>query len=104
MPDFKVGFDAIVHSTVPTGGGLSSSAALETATAVSIEAITDTKIDPIRRAKLCQQAEHEYAGVPCGLMDQLAVGIEPGLFRVSVGIEHIDDIINDFEQAFRKVL
>ena len=36
--------------------------------------------------------------------DQLAVGIEPGLFRVSVGIEHIDDIINDFEQAFKQVL
>jgi O-acetylhomoserine (thiol)-lyase len=36
--------------------------------------------------------------------EQLAVGIDPGLFRVSVGIEHIDDIIYDFEQAFRKVL
>jgi len=36
--------------------------------------------------------------------DQLAVGIDPGLFRVSVGIEHIDDIINDFEQAFKQVL
>jgi O-acetylhomoserine (thiol)-lyase len=36
--------------------------------------------------------------------EQLAAGIEPGLFRVSVGIEHIDDIINDFEQAFSKVL
>jgi O-acetylhomoserine/O-acetylserine sulfhydrylase len=36
--------------------------------------------------------------------EQLAVEIEPGLFRVSVGIEHIDDIIYDFEQAFRKVL
>jgi O-acetylhomoserine/O-acetylserine sulfhydrylase len=36
--------------------------------------------------------------------DQLAVGIEPGLFRVSVGIEHIDDIIYDFEQAFKQVL
>jgi O-acetylhomoserine/O-acetylserine sulfhydrylase len=35
--------------------------------------------------------------------EQLAVGIEPGLFRVSVGIEHIDDIIYDFEQAFRQV-
>jgi O-acetylhomoserine (thiol)-lyase len=34
----------------------------------------------------------------------LAAGIEPGLFRVSVGIEHIDDIIYDFEQAFKKVL
>jgi O-acetylhomoserine (thiol)-lyase len=36
--------------------------------------------------------------------EQLAVGIDPGLFRVSVGIEHIDDIISDFDQAFKKVL
>ena len=36
--------------------------------------------------------------------EQLAAGIDPGLFRVSVGIEHIDDIIYDFEQAFKKVL
>ncbi len=36
--------------------------------------------------------------------EQLAAGIEPGLFRVSVGIEHIDDIISDFNQAFKKVL
>jgi len=36
--------------------------------------------------------------------EQLAVGIDPGLFRVSVGIEHIDDIINDFEQAIKQVL
>jgi O-acetylhomoserine (thiol)-lyase len=36
--------------------------------------------------------------------EQVAAGIEPGLFRVSLGIEHIDDIIYDFEQAFTKVL
>lgn len=36
--------------------------------------------------------------------DQLAAGVEPGLFRVSVGLEHIDDIIYDFEQAFRHVV
>jgi O-acetylhomoserine (thiol)-lyase len=35
---------------------------------------------------------------------QLAAGVEPGLFRVSVGLEHIDDIIYDFEQAFKKIL
>ena len=33
-----------------------------------------------------------------------ATGIEPGLFRVSVGLEHIDDIVNDFEQAFKRIL
>lgn len=36
--------------------------------------------------------------------EQLAAGIEPGLFRVSVGIEHIEDIINDFDQAFKKII
>jgi len=36
--------------------------------------------------------------------EQLGVGIDPGLFRVSVGIEHIDDIIGDFDQAFKKIL
>jgi O-acetylhomoserine (thiol)-lyase len=36
--------------------------------------------------------------------DQIAAGVEPGLFRVSVGLEHIDDIIYDFEQAFRQVI
>lgn len=36
--------------------------------------------------------------------EQIAAGIDPGLFRVSTGIEHIDDIIYDFEQAFRRVL
>jgi len=64
------GFDAMIHSTVPTGGGLSSSAALEVATATVIEAITGRTLDPVEKALLCQQAEHQYPGVPCGIMDQ----------------------------------
>jgi galactokinase len=65
------GFDALVHSTVPLGGGLSSSAALEVATATLLEAITGLKLDPVDKALLCQKAEHVYAGMPCGIMDQL---------------------------------
>ena len=64
------GFDALIHSTVPLGGGLSSSAALEVATATLLEAITGQKLDPVEKALLCQKAEHEYAGMPCGIMDQ----------------------------------
>jgi len=64
------GFDALVHSTVPLGGGLSSSAALEVATATLLEAITGHKLDPVEKALLCQKAEHAYAGMPCGIMDQ----------------------------------
>ncbi|MEQ1841120.1 MAG: galactokinase [Verrucomicrobiales bacterium] len=68
------GFRAVIHADLPAGAGLSASAALETATALVIEALGDTKIGIVERALLCQRAEHEYAGVPCGIMDQLAVG------------------------------
>jgi len=64
------GFDALVHSNVPLGGGLSSSAALEVATATLLEAITGHTLVPVDKALLCQKAEHEFAGVPCGIMDQ----------------------------------
>jgi galactokinase len=64
------GFDALLASTVPLGGGLSSSAALEVATATLLEAITGQELDPVDKALLCQKAEHEYAGMPCGIMDQ----------------------------------
>ena len=63
-------FDALIHSTVPLGGGLSSSAALEVSTATLLETITGKKLDPVDKALLAQKAEHEYAGMPCGIMDQ----------------------------------
>ena len=62
--------DVAFISTVPLGGGLSSSAALEVCTATLIEAATGEAIDPVEKALLAQQAEHEFAGVPCGIMDQ----------------------------------
>lgn len=65
-----VGFDALIHSNVPLGGGLSSSAALEVATATLMEAVTGRQLDPVKKALLCQKAEHDYAGMPCGIMDQ----------------------------------
>lgn len=61
--------DVAFMSTVPLGGGLSSSAALEVCTATLMEAVTG-KIDPIEKALLAQKAEHDFAGVPCGIMDQ----------------------------------
>ena len=67
------GFDGVITSNLPSGGGLSSSAALEIATATLVEALTGHKLDPLRKALLCQQAEHDFAGTPCGIMDQFAV-------------------------------
>lgn len=66
-----VPFRAAIVSVVPCGGGLSSSAALEMSTAVILEALNGLQIDPDARAKMGQVCEHEYAHVPCGIMDQL---------------------------------
>lgn len=62
--------DIMIDSTVPLGGGLSSSAALEVATATLLEAATDHRLDNKDKALLAQKAEHDYAGMPCGIMDQ----------------------------------
>ena len=67
------GLDLLVHSTVPLGGGLSSSAALAVAMATLLEAIAGCRLDPLEKVRLCQEAEHGFAGVPCGIMDPLVV-------------------------------
>lgn len=66
------GFCLLIDSNVPLGAGLSSSAALEVAVATFLEALTGQTLDPWFKARLCQRAEHAFAGVPCGLMDQMA--------------------------------
>ena len=66
------GFDAYITSNVPSGGGLSSSAAFELATATLLEGLTGIKLDTKTKALLCQKAEHNYAHCPCGIMDQFA--------------------------------
>lgn len=65
-------FDAVIRSDVPMGAGLSSSAALEVATATLLEAMTGRTLDPLDKALLCQRAEHRFAGMPCGVMDQVS--------------------------------
>lgn len=64
------GFDGVIHSTVPMSSGLSSSAALECATATTFEALGGWKLDPVTKALLCQQAENHFVGVNCGILDQ----------------------------------
>lgn len=84
------GMKGTISSTLPAGSGLSSSAAIEVASAVAIRALagpagppstsargsnggpTDDE-DPVGLARLCQKAEQLATGVPCGIMDQLAV-------------------------------
>ncbi|MEL6795768.1 MAG: galactokinase [Planctomycetota bacterium] len=60
----------VVATNVPLGSGLSSSAALEVSVAVAAASYCAIDIGGLELAKLCQRAEHRFAGVPCGLMDQ----------------------------------
>ncbi|HET9375518.1 MAG TPA: galactokinase [Chthoniobacterales bacterium] len=59
-----------IDSNLPLGAGLSSSAALEVATAFALRELYQLPLDPMPIAKLCQQAENEFVGVQCGLLDQ----------------------------------
>ncbi|MBQ8283527.1 MAG: galactokinase [Clostridia bacterium] len=67
-----VGCDLFYDCTVPFGSGLSSSAAIEVATAVALSEYAGVKYDKVDLALLSQKAENEYAGVNCGIMDQFA--------------------------------
>jgi galactokinase len=75
--------DIYVQSEVPMGVGLSSSAALEVAMLRALRELTGASLDDIDIARLGQRAEIEYAGVRCGIMDQMAsslAGTERALF------------------------
>jgi galactokinase len=102
------GFNAAIHSTLPMGAGMSSSAALEVATAMLVRRLSpytlkdiglgtppapDTKgrlpnVNPAERmnfAKLCRAAENEFVGVPCGILDQTS-----SLFGKAAHVMEID--------------
>ena len=67
------GMDALLTNTLPVGGGLSSSAALEVGTGRALLAVSGQDMDSQELALLGQKAEHTFAGVPCGIMDQTIV-------------------------------
>ena len=73
-----VGCDMLYDDTLPHGGGLSSSAAIEVATALALATLSNEKkginapVDMIEMAKIGQKAENNYVGVNCGIMDQFA--------------------------------
>lgn len=69
---FEQGFDIMIWGDVPNGAGLSSSAALEVVTAYALNDQLGTGLNRTELAKIGQKAEHEFALVNCGIMDQFA--------------------------------
>ncbi len=70
FPDKIPEFRAAIVSSVPIGGGLSSSASLEVAMYTFLEELSGKQHDAKSKALVCQKAEHEFPGMPCGIMDQ----------------------------------
>jgi galactokinase len=84
------GGDATVRTTLPIGAGLSSSAALEVATALAL----GFDGSPLELARLCQRAEQRASGVPCGIMDMLAsaAGVEGHLLLIDCTSESVTSV------------
>ncbi len=66
------GMEFVIYGEVPQGGGLSSSAALEVAVLLFVNSLFNLSLPPDKVAYLARRAENEFAGVPCGIMDQWA--------------------------------
>jgi len=69
------GLDIVVDGAVPTGSGLSSSAALECAVGLAALDLHGIDLPLDELARIAQYAENAYVGMPCGLMDQMAAGV-----------------------------
>lgn len=75
-------FNLVFSGNIPIGSGLSSSAALENGFLFSLNILFDLKLTKQKMIKISQQAEHNYVGVKCGIMDQFAsmFGLKENLF------------------------
>lgn len=106
------GFNAAIYGTLPMGAGMSSSAALEVATAITVRdlfpyTITDTastippkpqpnaELPPLAReekinlAKICQRAENEFVGVKCGILDQISSLFGKAFHAIEIDCQHL---------------
>lgn len=86
--------DILIESTVPVGSGLSSSAALSVSFATMLEEALGVRIEGSEKAALCRAAERDFAGTPCGIMDQfICVHARPGCAL------HLDCLNETFEHV-----
>ena len=72
------GWEGVIGGNVPRGAGLSSSAAVELATARAFASVSEIDWEPVRMAKICQKAENYWVGVNSGIMDQMVSAAAQG--------------------------
>lgn len=87
---FEQGADILIFGDVPNGAGLSSSAALEMVTAMAINETYEIGLPRLDLIKMSQKAEHEFAGVMCGIMDQFASGMGKANHAIFLNCDTLD--------------
>ena len=87
---FDQGADILIFGDVPNGAGLSSSAALEMVTAIAVNETWKVGLEKIELIKMSQKAEHEFAGVMCGIMDQFVSGMGKADHAVFLNCDTLD--------------
>lgn len=84
------GFEALIFSTIPAGGGVSSSAALEVGFARALCDLYGFPVDRVEIARIGQRSEHEFMNVKCGIMDQFAVSLGKKGMAIELDCDTLD--------------
>ncbi len=98
------GFDGLIHSTIPFGSGLSSSAALEVATATAFNVLGNLKLETLKLALLCQRAENEFVGMNCGILDQYSSALGEAGCCVVLDCRNLTHQLASVPEAIRIVI
>ena len=98
------GFDLVFGGNVPIGAGLSSSAAVECGLAYALNSIFKFGLDRFTLAKMAQKAEHEFAGVRCGIMDQFASLFGKKEHVVKLDCRSLDYAYYHFEMSHYRIV
>ncbi|WP_303982629.1 galactokinase [Niallia circulans] len=94
---FDGGFDVLYEGEIPNGAGLSSSASIEVVTANMLNELYSFAIDQVSLVKMCQEAENEYIGVSCGIMDQFAIGMGKEKHAILLDCDTLDYVYSPLD-------
>jgi len=98
------GFDGLIHSTIPFGSGLSSSAAIEMATAVTFQQIGNLDLTPLDMALFGQRAENEFVGVSTGILDQYSSALGEAGAAIVLDCRHLTSEISPIADGLSIVI
>ncbi len=98
------GFEGVIGGNIPHGSGLSSSASLEILTCVIAESVNNLKIDRIKMAVLSKQAENQFMGVNCGIMDQFIIAVGKEDTALMLNTDSLEYVFTNIELNDYKIV